>query len=237
MLVHAVTVAMAPVEQAFASLWPEAERVHLLDDSLSPDHERAGHLTPAMVTRFQALAGYARMIGARSILFTCSAFGEAIEAVARDSDIPVLKPNQAMFEDALGCGSRIGMLATFGPSVPSMAKEFAAAAAALRPDATIETVLVDGALAALKGGDAASHDRLLAEAAPRLAACDTVMLAHFSTSRAQPGVQARLDCPVLSAPGSAVLKLKQALRGPIHRPPASPSAAPCSSRRSGCRRR
>ena len=27
-LIHAVTVAMAPVEQAFASLWPEAERVN-----------------------------------------------------------------------------------------------------------------------------------------------------------------------------------------------------------------
>lgn len=214
-LIHAVSVAMAPVEQAFAALWPEAERVNLLDDSLSPDHERAGRLRPAMVARFGALAGYARMIGARGILFTCSAFGEAIEAVARDSDVPVLKPNQAMFEDALAHGRRIGMLATFGPSVASMAQEFAAVAAAIRPDATIETVLVDGALPALKDGDADAHDRLLAKAAPRLSACDAVMLAHFSTSRAQTAVQARLACPVLSAPGSAVLKLKQALRGRI----------------------
>ena len=204
---------MAPIEQAFASLWPEAERVNLLDDSLSADHARAGYLAPAMVERFKALAGYARRIGAHGILFTCSAFGEAIEVVARASDIPVLKPNQAMFEDALAQGSRIGMLATFGPSVASMEQEFAEAAAAIRPAATIETVLVDGALPALKAGDAKTHDRLLGEAAPRLAACDAVMLAHFSTSRAQASVQVRLDCPVLSAPGSAVLKLKQALHG------------------------
>ena len=184
-LIHAVTVAMAPIEQAFASLWPEAERVNLLDDSLSPDHARAGHLTPAMVERFEALADYAKRIGAHGILFTCSAFGEAIEAAARDSAIPVLKPNQAMFEDALGQGSRIGMLATFGPSVASMEQEFAEATAALRPAATLETVLVEDALPALKAGDAKTHDRLLAEAAPRLAACDAVMLAHFSTSRAQ----------------------------------------------------
>jgi Asp/Glu/Hydantoin racemase len=210
-LIHAVTVAMAPIEQAFASLWPETERVNLLDDSLSPDHARAGHLTPAMVERFEALAGYARRIGGRGILFTCSAFGEAIAAVARGSDIPVLKPNQAMFEDALAHGSRIGMLATFGPSVPSMEQEFAEGAAAIRPAATLETVLVDGALPALKAGDSKTHDRLLTEAAPRLAACDAVMLAHFSTSRAQASVHARLDCPVLSAPGSAVLRLKQAL--------------------------
>jgi hypothetical protein len=166
-----------------------------------------------MVERFGALAGYARTIGARAILFTCSAFGAAIEAAAHDSDIPVLKPNQAMFEDALARGSRIGMLATFGPSVSSMEQEFAQAAAAIRPDATIETLLVAAALPALKAGDAETHDRLLAEAALRLAACDAVMLAHFSTSRAQAPVQARLDCAVLSAPGSAVLKLKQALAG------------------------
>jgi Asp/Glu/Hydantoin racemase len=181
-LIHAVTVALAPVEQAFAALWPEAERVNLLDDSLSPDHERAGRLMPAMVARFETLAGYARSIGAQGILFTCSAFGEAIEAVARHSDVPVLKPNQAMFEDALARGSRIGMLATFGPSLASMAQEFAEAAAAIRPAATLETVLVDGALPALKEGDADTHDRLLAKAAPRLSACDAVMLAHFSTS-------------------------------------------------------
>lgn len=210
-LIHAVTVAMAPIEQAFASLWPEAERVNLLDDSLSPDHACAGHLTQAMIERFGALAAYAKRIGACGILFTCSAFGAAIEAVARGSDIPVLKPNQAMFEDALAQGSRIGMLATFGPSIPSMEQEFAEAAAAIRPAATLEAVLVDGALPALKTGDAKTHDRLLTEAAPQLAACDAVMLAHFSTSRAQALVQARLDCPVLSAPGSAVLKLKRAL--------------------------
>ena len=185
-LIHAVTVAMAPIEQAFAALWPEAERVNLLDDSLSPDHARAGLLTPAMVERFVALAGYAKRIGARGILFTCSAFGEAIEAVARDSDIPVLKPNQAMFEAGLAHGSRIGMLATFGPSVASMEQEFAEAAAALRPGATIHTVLVDGALPALKAGDAETHDRLLVEAAPQLAACDAVMLAHFSTCAPRP---------------------------------------------------
>ena len=212
-LIHAVTAAMAPVEAAFAALWPEAERVNLLDDSLSSDHERAGRLTPAMVARFETLAGYARSIGAGGILFTCSAFGEAIDAVARHSDVPVLKPNRAMFEDALANGGRIGMLATFGPSIASMEQEFAEVAALVRPDTTLQTVLVDGALPALKSGDAATHDRLLAQAAPRLSACDAVMLAHFSTTRAQTAVQTELACPVLSAPGSAVLKLKQALRG------------------------
>lgn len=211
-LIHAVVVAMAPVEAAFRALWPEAERVNLLDDSLSPDRERDGELTPRMAARIEALGDYAKSIGAEGILYTCSAFGEAIEATARTSPIPVLKPNEAMFQDALARGARIGMLATFEPSVASMEREFQALAATRGLAAEIETICVSEAMAALKSGDEAAHNRLLAEAAPRLAGHDVVMLAHFSTSRAQAAVQERLECPVLTAPGSAVVKLRRALQ-------------------------
>jgi hypothetical protein len=74
--------------------------------------------------------------------------------------------------------------------------------------ATIETYCVPGAMAALKAGDGAEHNRLLAEAAPRFANCDAVLLAHFSTARAAPAVTAALGRPVLTSPGSAVAKLK-----------------------------
>ena len=207
-LIHAVTVAMAPVHAAFARLWPEAECTDLLDTALSVDRERDGELTPAMTRRIAALAEYAAGTGASGILFTCSAFGEAIEKAAAASPVPVLKPNEAMFEAALGVGSRIGMLATFGPSVAGMEEEFRQLAAARHSPATIETVCVDAAMSALRAGDGAAHDRLLAEAAPRLAGCEAVLLAHFSTSRAEDAVRAALPCPVLTAPGAAVTRLK-----------------------------
>lgn len=207
-LIHAVKVAIAPVEEAFGELWPEAECGNILDDSLSLDRERDGELTPAMTGRIMALADYASGTGAAGILFTCSAFGEAIEAAAARAPIPVLKPNEAMFEAALAAGRRIGMLATFAPSVQSMEDEFRSLARSRRSPATIESYCVDGAMAALKTGDTATHDRLIAEAAPRFAGCDAVLLAHFSTARAAPAVMAALDRPVLTSPGSAVAKLK-----------------------------
>jgi Asp/Glu/hydantoin racemase len=212
-LIHAVTVAIAPVEAAFRELWPEAECSNILDDSLSVDRERDGMLTAAMTGRIMTLAAYARATGAAGILFTCSAFGEAIEAAAAQAPIPVLKPNEAMFEAALAAGRRIGMLATFEPSVASMEDEFRQMAAARRAPATIETYCVPGAMAALKAGDAASHNALVAEAAPRFADCDAVLLAHFSTSSAAPASIAALGRPVLTSPGSAVAKLKSLLTG------------------------
>jgi hypothetical protein len=224
-LVHALTVAMAPVEAAFAALWPEAERVNLLDDSLSADRGRDEHLMPAMIERFRLLGGYAASIGADGLLFTCSAFAEAIERVADELPIPVLKPNEAMFEAALDQGAQLGLLATFRPSVASMAREFEDLARARGARVSLDAVCVERAMAALKAGDGAAHDRLLAEAAPALAGCDVVMLAHFSTARAEAAVAARLACPVLTAPGSAVTKLKHALQ-PAERAARCTPAAP-----------
>jgi hypothetical protein len=210
-LIHAVVVAMQPIHDAFRQSWPEAELTNILDDSLSPDREKDADLTPAMFSRIYALARYAIGNGAQGVLFTCSAFGEAIEAAAKEAKVPVLKPNEAMFAEALAVGRRIGMLATFAPSVASMEDEFRQMARQRQADATIESYCVPGAMAALRAGDGAKHDALIAEAAPRFRHCDAVLLAHFSTARAEPAVAAVVDCPVLTAPGAAVGKLRAAL--------------------------
>ena len=207
-LIHAVSVAIAPVHEAFRQLWPEAECVDILDTSLSRDRERDGRLTETMTGRFLLLARYAEDHGAAGILFTCSAFGEAIEAAAAQAKVPVLKPNEAMFEAALAAGKRLGMLATFQPSVAGMEAEFRDIAGAAKSQATLDSFCVPGAMKALQEGDGAEHDQLVAIAAPRFADRDAVLLAHFSTSRAAAAVKAAVRCPVLSAPGAAVQKLK-----------------------------
>jgi Asp/Glu/hydantoin racemase len=210
-LIHAVTVAVEPVRAAFRAGWPEAVCSNLLDDSLSADRARDGVLTDEMSGRIRALARYAASTGADGILFTCSAFGPAIEAAARELPIPVLKPNEAMFEAALGRGRRIGMLATFPPAVASMEDELREMAAEAGREVAVETLCVPAAMEALRAGEAALHDRLLAEAAPRLSRCETVLLAHFSTAQAAPAVSAALGRVVLTSPGSAVAKLRRVL--------------------------
>ncbi len=212
-LIHAVKAAMPPVEAAFSKHWPATTRFNLLDDSLPVDLEAAGALTTELSARLLALASYVAGTGAAAVLFTCSAFGPAIEAAARALPLPVLKPNEAMFERALAVGRRIGMLATFAPAVASMEEEFRDLARRRGSPATLETLLVSGAAAALRAGDSARHDRLVGEAAPALAHCEAVMLAHFSTSTDEEQVQARISSVVLAAPSSAVLKLRSTLDG------------------------
>ena len=208
-LLHATPVAIDPILAAFATGWPEADLVNLLDDGLSIDRARATELTEEMIDRFVALARYGHRIGADGLLVTCSAFGPAIERAAGELPIPVLKPNEAMFEAALGYGNRIGMLATFAPAVSTMEAEFTEDAALLRPSAKVSTVLVPDAIDLLRRGDAETHNRLVAERAPELAGMDAIMLAHFSTSRAAADVRARVAVPVLTSPDAAVAKMRR----------------------------
>lgn len=210
-LIHATPVAVDPIAQSFRELWPEADTVGVLDDGLAIDRAAAGELTDALAGRIGALAAYGASTGAKAILFTCSAFGAAIEAAARALPIPVLKPNEAMFEEALGLGDDIGMVATFEPAIAGMEEEFVEEARRLRPTARIRTHLAPGAIEALRGGDAETHNRLVAEGATVLAGCDAILLAHFSTSRALAACRATTSRPVLSSPDAAVRKLRRLL--------------------------
>jgi Asp/Glu/hydantoin racemase len=213
-LFHATPVAMDPVQAAMASLWPEAEPVNLLDDGLTIDRAKEGpDLSEELIERFVDFGRYAQRIGADGILITCSAFGPAIDRMEEELPLPVLRPNEAMFRDAIAAGSRIGMLATFAPAVATMEDEFRQFAAQAGAAATLETIVVPDAIDLLREGDAHAHNRLVAEMAPRFADHDAIMLAHFSTSRAAESVRREVDVPVLAAPEAAVMRMKTLVGG------------------------
>ena len=208
-LIHALAHSPPPINAALARDWPEAERMNLLDDSLSADLARAGRLDAAMTRRFLTLADYCVDQGADAILFTCSAFGPCIAAVAaRHAGLPVLKPNEAMIEEAEAlaarCGGRIGLVASFAPTLASMPAEFSAAHQPL-------CALAQGSMDALDAGDLDTHDEGAVAAAVGLLAqgCSVIALAQFSLARAAPMVARRTGLPVLTTVDSAVRKLRR----------------------------
>jgi aspartate/glutamate racemase len=182
--------------------------MNILDDSLSSDLATAGgKLDERMTARFIALADYAVQSGAQGILFTCSAFGPCIEAAARRHPaLPVLKPNEAMIEDAVAAaaGAPIGLVATFAPTLQQMPAEFPAGL-------TVKTALAAGALESLGRGDKAHHDKLAADAAQQLAhqGCRVIALAQFSLARAAPTVAALTGLPVLTTVDSGLKRLRE----------------------------
>jgi hypothetical protein len=177
--------------------------MNLLDDSLSADLEKDGRLTDKMSQRFKILTQYAFATGANGVLFTCSAFGPCIDAARDESGgKPVLKPNEAMIDEAVAAGGTIGLIATFGPTLDSMPGEF--------PEgATVRTALADGAMDALNRGNSAAHDALAVKAAMSMKDCDVIALAQFSLARAAPAIAAATGKKVFTTPDSAVRKIKQ----------------------------
>lgn len=212
-LIHATPIAVAPIHDAFRAGWPAARPIDIMDYALSPDREAAGAITAPLAARIAALAGYALGTGAAAVLFTCSAFGQAIESARAPLPVPVLKPNEAMFTAAMAMGRRIAMICPFAPAAASMEAEFRDEAARSGSPATLSTIFAPGAIEAVRAGDIATHNRLVAEAAAALRGYDAITLAHFSTARALAAAQAATAIPVFASPQAAVARLKQLLHG------------------------
>ncbi len=201
-------------------IWPEASRMNLQDDSLSTDLAAVEAKAPGtgldafMHERFQRLAQYAIDCGSDAILFTCSAFGSCIEAVAAAQKIPVLKPNEAMIEQAVALvgergkmnGQVLGLVSSFAPTLASMPNEFST-------DVNLEMKLAEGAMAALNAGDVATHDKLVVAAAVDLVkhGAKVIALAQYSMAHCKPMVEAACGVPVLTTTDSAIEKLKRLL--------------------------
>ena len=219
-LIHALPHSVTPVNSAMIRLWPEASRMNLQDDSLSTDLAAVEAKAPGtgldafMHERFQRLAQYAIDCGSDAILFTCSAFGSCIEAVAASQKIPVLKPNEAMIEQAVALvgergkmnGQVLGLVSSFAPTLASMPNEFST-------DVNLEMKLAEGAMAALNAGDVVTHDKLVVAAAVDLVkqGAKVIALAQYSMAHCKPMVEAACGVPVLTTTDSAIEKLKRVL--------------------------
>ncbi|MBY5933908.1 aspartate/glutamate racemase family protein [Tateyamaria omphalii] len=208
-LIHATRVAIDPIEVAVRRHWPEVEAVSIMDEGLSVDRQASAGLSPALHGRIADLTSYAERMGADGILFTCSAFGCAIDAAAQNSRVPVLKPNEAMFDAAFVYGNRVAMIYTFQPARQTMEAEFADAARTRGSAARLSSYFCEAALDAKRAGDDASHDRIVAETARGIRCADVILLAQFSMSGAADMVCAVGSTPVLTAPDAAIVALRR----------------------------
>lgn len=204
--------AMDAAVRAFAADWPEARVSNLLDDSLFAWVREAGGVVPEMYDVFRDLTHHMVGRGADGILFTCSAFRPVIDACIREFPVPILKPNDAMIEQALAAGSRIAVMATVAPTIPSISVEIEELAAARGRKVELVPYVVEGAFDALASGDAATHDRLVADRARDIRDCDGIVLAQFTLSRAVPAVQTVNKTPIFDSPGAAVARMREMVR-------------------------
>ncbi|KAB8195338.1 hypothetical protein FH608_013360 [Nonomuraea phyllanthi] len=212
-MLHTVPALAGPLGELAAEVRPDAPVVHFADETLLQDTIAAGGPPPHVMRRVVSYAAFAKESGAGVLLVTCSSIGEVAEQARPFAELPILRIDEPMAEQAVRAGGRIGVLATLATTLGPTTRAVERAAARLREPRAVVPHLCEGAFEALRAGDAARHDALVADGFRALAGqVDVVVLAQASMARVVEKVGG--DVPVLSSPRSGVAQLAHAPNDP-----------------------
>jgi glutamate racemase len=201
--VHTV-LSLPPTFAALAEeLVPEADVFHIADETLLGVTRREGRLTPATRRRVLAYVESAAEAGADVVVVTCSSVGPAVDASRAFVDVPVMRIDEPMADEAVRLGSRVGVLATLPTTLEPTAELVRRCARAAGREVEVVTHLCDGAF----GSD--RHDELVRAGLRALSEqVDVVVLAQASMARV---VDEDPPVPVLSSPRLGMQRVAELL--------------------------
>jgi glutamate racemase len=186
-----------------SELVPEAEVFHIADETLLGVTRREGRLTPTTRRRVLGYIESAADAGADLVVVTCSSIGPAVDDRRGFDDVPVLRIDQPMADEAVRLGSRVGVVATLSTTLEPTAALVRARADAAGKDVEVTAHLCEGAF----GSD--RHDDLVRAGIEAVAAeNDVVVLAQASMAR----VAVDSPVPVLSSPRLGMQRVAELLR-------------------------
>lgn len=189
----------------------DVDTFNIVDDSLIKDVIKKGKLMPNTAARVVNHIKAAEEAGADVILVTCSSIGRAIETAATLCRVPVIRVDQAMADEAVQIGNRIGVIATLPTTLEPTSDLVKRRAEKAGKEVNITAKLCDGAFEALMSGDAAKHDEMVASALKELMqTVDVIVLAQASMARVVDGLTAdEKKVPILASPAIAMKKLAE----------------------------
>jgi hypothetical protein len=208
-LIHATPLAIPPVRDAFARLWPEARLINLLDEGLLAVLEADGSIGPRATDHMLRVVGLVRDSGVGVIQLTCSAYSPLVPTLRQVAPVPVLAIDDVLVEAAVERGRRIGLIST----QPLTARALQAAADRAGREIELESIVYREAFEALGRGDGAEHDRRLGERVRAYADKDVIVLGQASMARVLPTLPPELAARTLTSPTLAVETSRRAIDG------------------------
>lgn len=212
-LLHTSPVVVSALAKLAAEILPEVEVVHLVDEALIKNTVAAGQLQKSSIRQLVSMAQGAAEAGADAVMVTCSSVGRAAEIAAEMVDAPVLRIDEAMADEAVERGERIGVCATLPTTLGPTAELIRSRAAARGVERQIVEKLCTGAFEAVSRGDGAEHDRLVAAGLRELAKdVDVIVLAQASMARVVDSLPAEDKAtPILSSPELGLRRARKTL--------------------------
>lgn len=210
--VHTAMALVEPLTKIFKEELPEVKLNHIADDTLIQEVIANNEVTPAVRRRLLSYYLTAADSGADVIFNCCSSVGDIADLGNSISPIPVFRIDYPMAVEAVSMAKRIGVISTLPTTLDPTRRLLEHAAKEAGKDVVLVDGLADGAFAAGQSGDGATHDRLIAEAAARIAdEVDMFVLAQGSMARMEQRLAELTGKPVLSSPVSGVKGLRKFL--------------------------
>ena len=189
---------------------PDIPNFHIVDDSLIQDLLQAEEFTPSILKRLSAQISMAKEAGADIIMVTCSSIAPGVDFAKKLVDIPVMKIDEPMAEQAVESANTVGVLATAKTTlVPSVDLINQVAEKKGKP-VKVKSKLISEAFDFFLQGDMENHDRLVRRAGIELAQqSDVLVLAQASMSHLADEIEKVSNTPTLTSPSIAVNALKE----------------------------
>jgi Asp/Glu/hydantoin racemase len=205
-LIHTVAGLVPRFRELAAELIPAVETFDIVDETLLRDATREGRVSLDTARRLFAHLAAAERHGADAILVTCSSVGGVVDAARPFAGVPLLRVDQAMAEQAVERGARIGVLATLWSTLRPTAVLIERTAREADRTVEVRDRLCDGAFEALREGDTARHDQLVREGLRELIGwAEVIVLAQASMARVVDALsENERSKPILASPPLAV---------------------------------
>ena len=210
--VHTAMALVGPLTEIFKKYLPEVKLNHIADDSLIQEVIANDGVTPAVRRRLLSYYTAAADGGADVVFNTCSSVGDIADLGNTIAPIPVFRIDYPMAAKAVMEADRIGVISTLPTTLAPTRRLLERAAAEAGRTVTLVDGLAAGAFQAGQSGDGETHDRLIAEAAARIAEeVDLFVLAQGSMARMEQRLSDITGKTVLSSPVLGVKGLREFL--------------------------
>jgi Asp/Glu/hydantoin racemase len=212
-LIHTVAGLVPRFRELAAELMPDVETFDIVDETLLRDATREGRVSLDTARRLFAHLAAAERHGADAILVTCSSVGGVVDAARPFAGVPLLRVDQAMAEQAVERGTRIGVLATLWSTLRPTAVLIERTARESEREVEVRDRLCDGAFEALREGDTERHDQLVREGLRELIGwADVIVLAQASMARVVDSLsEDERRTPILSSPRLGMERMRDIL--------------------------
>lgn len=211
-LIHTGFVMVEVLTKLFKQIIPEAELMHIVDDSLLREVLANGKVTKPVINRMLNYFRAAEYYNAECVFNVCSSVGEVADLARGIISKPIVKIDEKMAEEAVAKSSNIGVVATLKSTLDPTIRMIQRKAREIGTEVKITKTICPGAFEQLMNGNPARHDDIVLNGTIKIAnRVDIIVFAQASMARLVSSLDRSLTHRVLSSPESGVRETRRVL--------------------------